>query len=190
MVFSIISMAVRRKDRRKFEKALGYDNERAEYAMGMVQKLYAIESMAKKEKLSASERYELRLDEALPILNELGKWIVQIYKKVMPKSPIGQAVAYCMPRWNNLLNYLNDGTLEIDNNHAENAIRPIALGRKNYLFAGSDRGAERAAMFYSFFATCKKNEVNPFDWLKRVLEVIPEYKVSKLHELLPQNLKL
>lgn len=176
--------------RRKFEKALAYDNERAEYAMGMFQKLYAIEARAKKEELSASERYELRLDEALPILNELGKWIVQTYKEVMPKSPIGQAVAYCMPRWDNLLNYLNDGALEIDNNRAENAIRPIALGRKNYLFAGSERGAERAAMFYSFFATCKKNEVNPFDWLKKVLEVIPEHKVSKLHELLPQNLKL
>lgn len=75
-------------------------------------------------------------------------------------------------------------------NLAENAIRPIALGRKNYLFAGSERGAERAAMFYSFFGTCKKNGVNPFDWLRKVLEVIPEHKVSMLHELLPQNLKL
>jgi len=80
--------------------------------------------------------------------------------------------------------------LEIDNNLAENAIRPIALGRKNYLFAGSARGAERAAMFYSFFGTCKKNDVNPFEWLKKVLEVIPTYKVSKLSDLLPQNLNL
>jgi len=70
------------------------------------------------------------------------------------------------------------------------SILPIALGRKNFLFAGSKRGAERAAMFYSFFGTCKKNDVNPFEWLKKVLEVIPEYKVNKLHELLPQNLQL
>lgn len=176
--------------RRKFEKALAYDKQRAEYAMGKFQQLYAIEARAREDNLSTEQRYELRLNEALPILNELGKWIVDTYKEVMPKSPMGQAVAYCMPRWDNLLNYLNDGSLEIDNNWAENAIRPIALGRKNYLFAGSERGAERAAMFYSFFATCKKNNVNPYDWLKKVLEVIPEYKVSKLHELLPQNLEL
>lgn len=175
--------------RRKFEKALIYDKKRAEYAMEMFQKLYAIEARAREDGLSTKERYELRLNEALPILNELGKWIVQTYKEVIPKSPMGQAVAYCLPRWDNLLNYLHDGSLEIDNNWAENAIRPIALGRKNYLFAGSQRGAERAAMFYSFFATCKKNDVNPFDWLKKVLEIIPEHKVSKLHELLPQNLE-
>jgi len=176
--------------RRKFEKALDYDKKRAEYAMEMFQKLYAIEARAREDELSATQRYELRLSEALPVLNELGKWIVQTYKEVIPKSPVGQAVAYCLPRWDNLLNYLHDGSLEIDNNRAENAIRPIALGRKNYLFAGSERGAQRAAMFYSFFATCKKNQVNPFDWLKKVLEIIPEHKVSKLHELLPQNLNL
>lgn len=85
------------------------------------------------------------------------------------------------------MNYLNDGALKIDNNWAEKSIRPIALGRKNYLFARSERGAERAAMFYSFFATCKKNDVNPFEWLKKVLEIIPEHKVLKLHELLPSE---
>ena len=176
--------------RRGFEKALDYDKARAEYAMGMFQKLYDIERRAKEEGMSPQERYTLRLDHALPVLNELGKWIAETYKKVLPKSPIGMAVAYCIPRWEKLMNYLHDGSLEIDNNFAENAIRPIALGRKNYLFAGSERGAERAAMFYSFFGTCKKNNVNPFNWLKRVLEVIPEHKANKLHELLPQNLKL
>ena len=176
--------------RRGFEKALDYDRENAEYALGMFQKLYAIERKAREENMTADQRHTLRLDEALPVLNELGKWIANTYKTVLPKSPTGKAMAYCIPRWDNLMNYLKDGSLEIDNNLAENAIRPIALGRKNYLFAGSSRGAERAAMFYSFFGTCKKNEVNPFDWLKKVLEVIPEYKVSKLDELLPQNLEL
>ena len=176
--------------RRGFEKALDYDRENAEYALGMFQKLYAIERKASQENMTADQRHTLRLDEALPVLNELGKWIANTYKTVLPKSPTGKAMAYCIPRWDNLMNYLKDGSLEIDNNLAENAIRPIALGRKNYLFAGSSRGAERAAMFYSFFGTCKKNEVNPFDWLKKVLEVIPEYKVSKLDELLPENLKL
>ena len=144
--------------RRGFEKALPYDKEKAGYAMDMFQKLYAIEQKAREEKFSPEERYELRLAQALPVLNELSKWMVETYKTSLPKSPIGKAVTYCLPRWDNLINYLHDGSLEIDNNLAENAIRPIALGRKNYLFAGSHRGAERAAMFYSFFGTCKKNE--------------------------------
>ena len=91
---------------------------------------------------------------------------------------------------NKSIKLTNDGHLEIDNNLAENSIRPIALGRKNYLFAGSERGAERAAMMYSFFGTCRKNDINPFAWLKKVLEVIPNWKVNKLAELLPQNLEL
>lgn len=176
--------------RRGFAKALDYDRDRAEYTLGMFQKLYAVEQQARAENLTSEQRHELRLEKSLPILNELGKWIVDTYKNVLPKSAMGKAVAYCIPRWDNLPAYLNDGSLEIDNNLTENAIRPIALGRKNYLFAGSERGAERAAMFYSFFGTCKKDNVNPFDWLKNVQEVIPDYKVNRLHELLPQNLKL
>jgi len=174
--------------RRGFEKALDYDKKRAEYALEQFQWLYAIEQKAREDNLSPKQRQELRLDESLPILNELGKWIVATYKEVLPKSAMGKATAYCIPRWDNLIAYLHDGSLEIDNNLAENAIRPIALGRKNYLFAGSERGAQRAAMFYSFFGTCKKNNVNPFEWLKKVLEVIPEYKVHQLTDLLPQKI--
>ena len=176
--------------RRGFEKALDYDKKKAEYAMNMFQEIYAVERRAKENNMSPEKRYALRLNESLPKLNELGKWMAETYKTVLPKSPIGQAIAYCIPRWDKLMNYLNDGSLEIDNNWVENAIRPLALGRKNYLFAGSARGAQRAAMFYSFFGTCKKNDVNPFDWLKKVLEIIPEHKVNRLDELLPQNLKL
>jgi transposase len=176
--------------RRGFKKALAYDKEKAGYAMTMFQKLYEIESIARDKDMLPSERHELRLEQSLPILNELGKWMADTYKSVLPKPALGKALAYCIPRWDKLMAYLNDGMLEIDNNLAENAIRPIAPGRKNYLFAGSDRSAERAAMFYSFFGTCRKNDINPFDWLKHVLEVIPEYKVNKLTELLPQNYKV
>lgn len=176
--------------RRGFEKALEYDKPKATYAMDMFQKLYDMEREAKEQNLSAQQRHTLRLEKSLPVLNELGKWMGDTYKTVLPKSAIGKAIAYCIPRWDYLMNYLHDGSLEIDNNLAENAIRPVALGRKNYLFAGSSRGAERAAMFYSFFGTCKKNNVKPFDWLRKVLEIIPQHKVNKLHELLPQNLKI
>ncbi len=176
--------------RRKFEQALDYDKEKAGFVMRKIQELYAIEREARESGLSSAQRKELRLDKSLPIMNELGKKIAEMYKTAVPKSPMGIALNYAILRWDNLLNYLYDGSLEIDNNWVENAIRPNALGRKNYLFAGSHEGAKRAAMFYSFFGTCKKNNVNPYQWLKRVLELIPEYPANKIGDLLPQNLKL
>ena len=176
--------------RRKFEQALDYDKEKAGFVMRKIQELYAIEREARESGLSSAQRKELRLDKSLPIMNELGKKIAEMYKTAVPKSPMGIALNYAILRWDNLLNYLYDGSLEIDNNWVENAIRPNALGRKNYLFAGSHEGAKRAAMFYSFFGTCKKNNVNPYQWLKRVLQLIPEYPANKIGDLLPQNLKL
>ena len=96
-------------------------------------------------------------------------------------------MAYCMARWDNLIAYLHDSALEIDNNLVENAIRPVALGRKNYLFAESHRAAQNAAMMYCFFATCKKHNIEPYAWLYHMLQVIQDYKVSQLTELLPQH---
>lgn len=176
--------------RRKFEQALDYDAVKAGWVMEKIQELYAIEREAREAELLPWQRKELRLDKSLPIMNELGKKIAEMNKSAIPKSPMGVALNYAIGRWDNLLNYLYDGSLEIDNNWVENAIRPNALGRKNYLFAGSHEGAKRAAMFYSFFGTCKKNKVNPYQWLKKVLEVIPGYPANKLMGLLPQNLKL
>lgn len=175
--------------RRYFEKALAYDAEKAGLVMLKIQQLYAIERKAREAAFTPEQRKELRLNESLPLMNELGKILATMSKTAVPKSPMGVALDYTIKRWDILLNYLYDGSLEIDNNWVENAIRPNALGRKNYLFAGSHEGAKRAAMFYSFFGTCKKNNVNPFQWLKKVLEVIPEYPANKLADLLPQNLK-
>jgi transposase len=176
--------------RRKFEQALDYDAEKAGYVMKKIQELYAVEREARDAGLSPAQRKELRLDKSLPIMNELGKQIAGMNKTAIPKSPMGIALNYAIQRWNNLLNYLYDGSLEIDNNWIENAIRPNAIGRKNYLFAGSHEGARRAAMFYSFFGTCKKNNVNPYQWFKKVLVIIPTYPANKLADLLPQNLKI
>jgi len=176
--------------RRMFEKALADDQKRAEYAMTEIQKLYQIERRARQLGLSAEQRHQLRLDESLPIMNELGKWMAAQVRTTLPKSPFGKALIYSVGRWDNLMNYLRDGYLEIDNNLVENAIRPTALGRKNYLFAGSHAGAQSAAMFYSFFASCKHNNVDPYTWLKKVLEIIPDYPANKLTDLLPQNLDL
>ena len=176
--------------RRKISDALDYDKEKAGLLMKMIQELYAIERDAREAGLTPEQRKELRLDKSLPIMNDLGKKIAQMFKTTIPKSPLGIALTYSVNRWDNLLSYLYDGSLEIDNNWVENAIRPSTLGRKNFLFAGSHEGAKRAAMFYSFFGTCKKNNVNPYEWLKRVLEIIPEYPANKIGDLLPQNLNL
>ncbi len=175
--------------RREFEKALDNDKQRAEIALLMIQKLYAPERKAKQENLNAEQIKELRLVESLPVINELGKWIFQEIKNTLPKSPIGKAMAYAYAIWDALSAYLYDGNLLIDNNLVENAIRPIALGRKNYLFAGSHDAAQRSAMIYSFFAICKKHEVNPFLWLKHTRKNIMSINHKNLKDLYPQNFK-
>jgi len=174
--------------RRYFEKALAQDQKRASHVLSEMQKLYAIER--KTSDLSVQERHAIRLEEALPIINDLGKWLHQERNAVLPKSLMGKAIQYCTNLWSSLMNYLENGQYHIDNNAIENKIRPIALGRKNYLFAGSHQGAKRTAMFYTFFANCKLNDVNPEKWLKKVLDVIADYPCNKLHELFPGTLEV
>ncbi len=107
--------------RRAHEKALGDDRKRAEYAMQEIQKLYLIERKAREQGLSAEQRHQLRLDESLPILNALGSWMAEQIKTTLPKSPFGKALIYSVSRWDNLMAYLKDGHLEIDNIIVENA---------------------------------------------------------------------
>lgn len=177
--------------RRVFDQAKDNDKERAQKALTFIQQLYAVEARARAEKMTPQQRKELRLEKSLPILNEFGKWMFQQMRnhQILPKSPIGKAFCYSMERWDQLNAYLKDGVLEIDNNLVENAIRPLALGRKNYLFAGSHDAAQRAAGIYSFFAICKKHEVNPYQWLKYVLENIHTINHKNIRDLYPQNYK-
>lgn len=175
--------------RREFERALDNDKPKAEKALLMIQQLYVIERQIKQEERSADQTKELRLEKSLPIINALGKWIFEEIKNTLPKSQIGKAMAYAYARWDALSAYLYDGNLHIDNNQCENALRGIALGRKNYLFAGSHEAAQRAAMIYSFFAICKKHQVNPFQWLKHTLENIMSINHKNLKDLYPQNFK-
>jgi transposase len=172
--------------RRKFEKALQSNRSLAEHVLTEIQKLYAIEREI--GELTAWQRKEIRLEKSLPIINGLGKWLYDQKQVILPKSPFGQALEYTIPLWESLQNYLHDGNLHIDNNLIENTIRPVALGRKNYLFAGSHEGARRSAMFYSFFACCKLNNINPQKWLEYVLSVIADFPVNQLHNLLPNNI--
>lgn len=171
--------------RRKFDESKGNDLQRAEYALAEFQKLYSIERQARERALSHEDRYALRQAESLPVLNDLKSWMLENYKAGLPESPIGQALHYSLERWDKLMIYTTDGKLEIDNNLVENTIRPVAIGRKNYLFAGSHNGARRAAMLYSFLGTCKINDVNPFEWLRDTLAKIPTHPVNRIQDLLP-----
>jgi transposase len=171
--------------RRKFEQALDEDKVRAEYVLQQIQKLYAIERKAREENYTHTQRYELRQAESVAVLQSLHEWFKENLRQVIPKSLIGEAIAYSLGRWVKLSIYATDGKLEIDNNLVENVIRPVALGRKNYLFAGSHEAAQRSAMLYSFMGTCKLRGVEPLQWLKTTLSKLPDHKANRLKELLP-----
>ena len=172
--------------RRYFDKALANDKQKASHVLELIQLLYAIEALAREADMSHEQRHALRLEKSLPVINEIGSYIYNERDKVLPRSPIGVAFEYCASRWISLQNYLKDGMLEIDSNLIENKIRPLALGRKNYLFAGNHQAAEHIAMFYSFFGTCKTMNIDPQRWLTYVINNINDTKTTQLKELLPQ----
>lgn len=179
--------------RRKFEEALKEDKVRAEYALAQIGMLYDVERRADEEKLSFDGRSDLRCRLSYPIMVAFEKWLVNEYPKVLPKGRMGKAIKYTYEIYHRLTRYHLDGRYRIDNNLAENSIRPLALGRKNYLFCGNDDAAENAAVIYSLMGCCKASQVNFREWLVYVLENIHEYDndYSKdLAELLPQNWKL
>lgn len=171
--------------RRKFEKSMDNDPKRAEYTLKKIQELYDVEREAREQELTFEERKELRQKVSVPILNELETWMRDQLTQVLPKSAIGEAITYSLKLWKRIARYTEDGRWEIDNNIIENSLRPVTLGRKNYMFAGSHEGARNAAMIYSFLGTCKINNVEPFAWLKDVLTRIPDHSIQRLEELLP-----
>ncbi len=173
--------------RRYFDQALNNDPDRAKYVLSLIQKLYAVEREARESAMDANQRKELRLKESVSLMTEFENWLKENRSQVLPKSAIGIAINYTLELWPRLMRYLDDGRYEIDNNLIENSIRPVALGRKNYLFAGSHEGAERTAMMYSFIGTCKLNNVEPFAWLEHVLKNISEHKANRIAELLPNS---
>lgn len=173
--------------RRKFIEAKSNDEERAEKALVYIQSLYEIERQIKEDELDDEKTKSLRQNEAIPVLDEFKSWLDDTQHKVLPKSSIGKAIAYTLNLWPRLIKYTEEGKYRIDNNLVENAIRPLALGRKNYLFAGSHDAAQRAAMMYSLFASCKVAQIDPYQWLEEVLSVIGDHNHKKLNELLPSN---
>lgn len=182
---NITQLACMAHARRKIESALDNDKERATWALTMIQKLYDIERRAREGSLLPDDIKQLRQQQAKPILDEMGEWLAEQINLVLPKSAIGGAIAYTLTLWPRLIRYIEDGRFQIDNNLIENSIRPVALGRRNYMFAGSHEAAHRSAIIYSLLATCKINNVEPQAWLTNTLSVISDCPTSQLHTLLP-----
>jgi transposase len=152
----------------KLSKTSGLAHE----ALKFYRKLYAIENIARENKFSYEQRYQLREEKSKPIINAFKKWLDHNLTKTSEQGKIGKAIRYCLNHWADLTNYLKDGCIEIDNNLVENVIRPFALGRKNWMFAGSPSGARAGAVLYSLIETCKANNVEPYKYFCTMLHRI------------------
>jgi transposase len=159
----------------------------ADVAVDFIGKLYEVERKSKN--ITPLKRKYYKRKYSKPILKRFYRRLKKHQRTLLPKSPIGQATGYVLNHWRALMNYCRDGVLKIDNNTAERAIKPLALGRKNYLFAGSHEGAKNAEILYSIIEICKLNGGNPFAYLKDVLTRLPTTLIKNLNQLLPYNWK-
>ena len=183
----VLEVACWAHTRRKFHDARKTDANRAHRMLAWIQQLYAVEREAKA--LDATARLALRQEKSKPILDAVKGWMDAQQPGVLPKSPIGEAVQYAQNQWTALTRYLDDGDLSIDNNLAERNLRGIAIGRKNYLFLGSDRGGRAAAILYSLIQSAKRHDLDPFVYLRDLLLRIPTHPNKDIHRLLPDPWK-
>lgn len=175
--------------RRYFIKALLNDRAGCNQALSMFQALYEIERTANELDLSNVDRGLMRKQESAPLLNEFQIWLENQYASVSPKSTFGKALFYCINNWKELTQYVNDGSLKIDNNHTEREMKYIAMGRKAWLFFGSDKGAQDHAVVLSVLSTCRRHGVEPWTYLTDVQQRLIENPNCDIEELLPFNWK-
>lgn len=176
--------------RRKFHEALDSDKKRSEKALAIFREIYLKERNIKERTIDDyGQRKVLREQQIKPLLKQIKDWITQEQHNVLPKSAVRKAMVYFVNQYPKLEAIFKDGRIELDNNLIENAIRPMAIGRKNYLFCGSHNAAQNAAMIYSFFGSCKMQNINPRIWLTDTLNRIPDHSILKLEELLPDYQK-
>jgi transposase len=183
----IIEVACNAHARRKFYEARGSDMIRAHQALGHYRALYVLESAATDGKLDDAGRFQMRQDISLHLLNEFHTWLEEQRPQVLPKSPIGEAIGYALNNWQALTRYTEAGFLSIDNNVAEREMKRIAIGRKNWLFVGSDNGGRTAAVLFSFTSTCQRLGIEPWAYLQDVLKRLPTTPAERLGELLPDR---
>jgi len=161
----------------------------ADKALNYIKKLYKLERTARKNRLSPDEIFQMRQDEAKPILDDFEKWLSKNKLLTPPKGLIGKAISYTLNQWHKLTGYIEDGRLSIDNNMAENSIRPFVIGRKNWLFSGTPEGAEASALLYSLIETAKSNKLEPYAYLRYIFDKLPTASSLEDYEaLLPWNI--
>lgn len=175
--------------RRGFFEALVSATADASNVLAKIQRLYRVEKEGREAELDADGLRALRLSKAAPILASIRQDLDRLAQSVLPKSPLGKAVAYTLNLWEELGRYVDDGRLAIDNNTVERAMRGVAVGRKNWLFCGSESGGQRAAVIYSLVETCKRHGVEPFDYLRDVLTRIRTHPPEELDDLTPRGWK-
>ena len=175
--------------RRYFIKAMVNDREGCNQALSMFQSLYEIERTAKELELSTDEIRMMREQESVPLLDKFHAWLQKQYAVAQPKSSFGKALFYCLNNWNELKQYVNDGELKIDNNHTEREMKYVSMGKRAWLFFGSDQGGKNDAIVSSIISTCRRHGVEPWSYLTDVAQRLTENPNENLEELLPYNWK-
>ena len=175
--------------RRRFKEAVRTSPQEAAQVVAWIGELYGIERSAKKSRLDDNARQALREQRSRPILSRIRQYLERIAITTLPKSPLGDAIGYALRQWEALCRYTANGSLEIDNNGAENALRPLCLGRKNWLFIGSEPAAHRTMVLLTLVQTCKAHQVDPFAYLRDVIDRVSTHPMSRIDELTPGRWK-
>jgi hypothetical protein len=175
--------------RRRFKEAMRTSPKEAAQVVVWIGELYGLERSAKKNALDDAQRQALRQQRARPILNRIRAYLQETAITALPKSPLGDAIGYALRQWEALIRYTDDGSLEIDNNGAENALRPLCLGRKNWLNFGSEAAAHRAMVLLTLVQTCKAHQVDPFQYLRDIIDRVSTHPMSRIDELTPRRWK-
>jgi transposase len=175
--------------RRYFKDAELTAPTEAKQSVLWIGELYGLEKRAKENGFSHAQRLELRQQQARPILQRIKVRLDELRAHALPKSPLGEAITYALNQWTALNRYTEHGALEIDNNGAERAIKPIVIGRKNWMFIGSEAAAKRTAVLLSLVNTCKAHQINPYEYLRDVIERVSTHPMSRIDELTPREWK-
>jgi transposase len=170
--------------RRGFHEALA-ETKLAAWFVGQIGQLYGVEKKLREQKAGPQLRAAARAWQSRPVLARLHRAMELIRRKTLPQGLLGQAIDYALKQWEALTRFAEDGTLEIDNNLIENAIRPSALGKKNWLFIGHPIAGERSAVIYTLLGSCRRHGINPFDYLKDLFTRLPMAKITQIKEFTP-----